>query len=66
MIIRASKKGDVLCTLNRSRLSFQRRDTWLELWPQRAGACIAVGQAFQPDCSGRQARKPDLLKDPVV
>jgi hypothetical protein len=30
-----------------------------------AGIRITVGQAFQPDSSGCQAGKPDLLEDPV-
>ncbi len=50
------------CRLIKKDGFFQRPDTWLELSPQGAGACIAVGQAFQPDSSGCQAGKPDLLK----
>jgi hypothetical protein len=33
------------------------------LAPHWAGTCVAVGQAFQPDSAGRQAGKPDLLRN---
>ncbi len=38
----------------------------LELSHHNAGACMAVGQAFEPDSLGSQAGKPDLLEDRVV
>jgi hypothetical protein len=33
------------------------------LAPHWAGTYVAVGQAFQPDSAGRQAGKPDLLRN---
>ena len=44
----------------------QRSDTSLDFSPHSAGTCVAVGQAFQPDSSGSQAGKPDLLSGPFL